>query len=96
MRRLLCIAALCAGLMAGAQQPKIIDPAPTPPAITREALEQRIAALKTQYDQAIANANALQGAIQDCQYWLDQFKATDEAKAKKDYDKDHPAPQPKP
>ena len=66
------------------------------PAITQQALEQRIAALKTQYDQAIANANALQGAIQDCQYWLDQFKATDEAKAKKDYDKDHPAPQPKP
>ena len=73
--------------------PATVKPAP---AITQQALEQRIASLKTQYDQAIANANALQGAIQDCQYWLDQFKATDEAKAKKDYDKDHPAPQPKP
>jgi hypothetical protein len=36
--------------------------------------------LKTQYDQAVANANAFQGALEDCQYWLDQMKAAEAAK----------------
>ena len=57
--------------------PATVKPAP---AITQQALEQRIASLKTQYDQAIANANALQGAIQDCQYWIEQLKTADAEK----------------
>jgi len=51
-------------------------PAPTQP-ITKETVERRLAKLQAEYDQAIANANALQGAIQDCKYWLDQIKAAE-------------------
>jgi len=56
-------------------KPATTTPAPSP--ITREALEQRLAQLKAQYDQFIANANATQGAIQDCQYWLETIKAAE-------------------
>jgi hypothetical protein len=49
----------------------------TPKVITREALEQRMAQLKAQYDQFVANANATQGAMMECQYWLDQIKAAE-------------------
>ena len=41
--------------------------------ITKESLTQRKAALEEEYRQVIANANALQGAIQDCEYWLEQL-----------------------
>ena len=48
--------------------------------ITREVLEKRIQDLQAKYNQTIADANAIQGAIQDCQYWLDQLKKTPEVK----------------
>ena len=38
--------------------------------IERAAIEQRKAQLKAQYDQVVANANALQGAIQECDFWI--------------------------
>lgn len=38
--------------------------------ITKEAVEKRRAELQANYQQAIANAQAIGGAIQDCEYWL--------------------------
>ena len=36
----------------------------------KPTLEARKAQLKQQFDAAVSNANALQGAIQDTDYWL--------------------------
>ncbi len=41
--------------------------------MTREAVEKRLALLEKDRLQVIANLNAMDGAIQDCKYWLDQF-----------------------
>ena len=41
------------------------------PAITRQMLEQRLAELKAGKEQAVANVNAFEGAIQECSHWLD-------------------------
>ena len=41
--------------------------------MTREQIEKRLAELEAQREQALANANALSGAIQDCRYWLEQL-----------------------
>ncbi len=41
--------------------------------ITREQTEARLAQLKTERDAAIANINAYNGAIQDCEHWLSQM-----------------------
>lgn len=38
--------------------------------IDRAAIEKRLAELREQQEQVIAQANALAGAIQDCEYWL--------------------------
>jgi len=38
--------------------------------MTVEEIEKRKTELKAQLDQLLANASALQGAIQDCDYWL--------------------------
>lgn len=50
--------------------------------ITKEVLEARLAELAEQRDQKIADANALTGAIQDCQHWLEVL-AKDEPAAVK-------------
>jgi len=42
--------------------------------ITREMVEQRLAQLKAERDQLVANLNAYNGAIQDCEYWLSLLK----------------------
>ena len=47
--------------------------------ITRESVEKRLAGLKEAKEQAVANLNAMNGAIQDCQFWLDQLAAKPEA-----------------
>ena len=39
----------------------------------------RIADLKQQRETAIANVNALSGAIQDCEFWLGRAVKADEA-----------------
>lgn len=44
-----------------------------PHIITREEIERRRAELQANKDQFIANANACDGAIQDCNYWLAQM-----------------------
>ena len=38
--------------------------------MNREAVEKRLEELRSSFEQAISNANAIQGAIQDCEYWL--------------------------
>jgi len=41
--------------------------------IDRAALTERMAALESDRNQAIANIQAITGAIQDCAYWLAQL-----------------------
>lgn len=52
-------------------------PAPKPKAlvrtITKDDLEKRIEMLRKELEQAKANLNAIDGAIQDCQYWLNEI-----------------------
>ena len=38
--------------------------------IDSASLQQRKEQLQGQYDQTVANANALQGAIQECNFWI--------------------------
>ena len=47
----------------------------TPEGMTQVALERHLVELTQAKDQAVANANALQGAIQECQHWLDVMKS---------------------
>jgi hypothetical protein len=73
--------ACCAAIALLSASPQGPSPTPAaaeskaapPQAVTREALERRLAELRAQYDRLIADANATQGAIQDCQYWLDKL-----------------------
>jgi 5'-deoxynucleotidase YfbR-like HD superfamily hydrolase len=51
-----------------------------PPPITKEEIQERIKELEKQKRQAEANANAFAGAIQDCEFWLEQLKQAEEAK----------------
>lgn len=41
--------------------------------ITAEAINERMAKLQDEHDKALANVNAFEGAILDCQYWLEQL-----------------------
>jgi uncharacterized coiled-coil protein SlyX len=41
--------------------------------MNKEVLEARIAELKSQMATVHANYNALNGAVQDCEYWLSQL-----------------------
>jgi uncharacterized coiled-coil protein SlyX len=43
--------------------------------ITREAIEKRLASLEEARIQQMANLNALNGAIEDCKFWLNQLAA---------------------
>lgn len=42
--------------------------------ISKETVLERKRALEQDRDQAMANANALAGAAQDCQHWLDEIE----------------------
>jgi len=46
---------------------------PAPPAITRDAIMARLKMLAADKDRLQANIYAIEGAIQDCQFWLRQF-----------------------
>lgn len=50
--------------------------------ITKEEIENRKAKLQADYQQAIATAQAIGGAIQDCDYWL--ARLTESAEEKQD------------
>jgi hypothetical protein len=39
-----------------------------------KTIRERLAKLREQHEQATANVHALSGAIQDCEYWLEQVK----------------------
>ena len=52
-------------------------PAKSESVVTRAQLEQRLVDLKAAKEQAIANVNAFEGAIQECQRWIDQLQAAD-------------------
>ena len=55
----------------------------SPAAITKEALEERLVELQQQREQAIANVNAISGALQECQHWIAWLKEKErEAEAK--------------
>jgi prefoldin subunit 5 len=43
--------------------------------MTEEQIKQRIEMLKAQLEQLKANSNAILGALQDCEYWLQQINA---------------------
>lgn len=45
--------------------------------ITLEMLEERLKQYKDQLEQIQAQANAYEGAIQDCAYWIEQLKKDD-------------------
>ena len=52
------------------------------PPITKEVLQQRLGQLQQAREQAIANVNALNGAIQECTYWIDQIEAAEKPPVK--------------
>jgi lipid II:glycine glycyltransferase (peptidoglycan interpeptide bridge formation enzyme) len=43
--------------------------------MTHEQIEVRLAELNKELQQLTANANAVNGAIQDCEFWLAQLDA---------------------
>jgi len=49
--------------------------------MTKEALEKRLAELRTALEQITANGNATMGAINECNYWLKQLETEKEAEA---------------
>ena len=46
----------------------------SPAVITKEALQDHLVELQQQREQAIATVNAISGAIQECEYWLEKLK----------------------
>jgi hypothetical protein len=51
--------------------------------ITKEDIQKRLAMLEQDYERAIADVNAINGAMQDCKHWLEQLtkdEPTDESK----------------
>lgn len=69
---LLCLVGLVCAQTQTTSTPATV---PTPKTmISRADLEKRLSELKTQHEQTIAQVHAIEGAIQDCQYWLDQLK----------------------
>lgn len=42
--------------------------------MTIESLEKRKLELQTQQAQLVANVNAIGGALQDCEYWINVLK----------------------
>jgi peptidoglycan hydrolase CwlO-like protein len=54
------------------------------PTITLEALQSRLQLLNKDREQMVANVNALDGAIQECQHWIDQLSTPKEPKKAKE------------
>jgi hypothetical protein len=81
--RLAIIAIFLLAAVCVAQEPTAV--APSEPAqgsaVTRAQLEKRIAYLQDAYHQTVANAQALNGAIQECQHWLEELDKAEKEKA---------------
>ncbi len=50
--------------------------------MTEEMLRKRIADLQAQREQLLANLNAMQGAIIDCEFWLSELTKAKEQSEK--------------
>ena len=48
----------------------------------KEQLAERLTTLQKQREQAIANANALNGAIQECQFWIAKLEEAEKKSLK--------------
>ncbi len=48
-----------------------------PPTITKAIIETRIEAFKAKRAALLADVSVLSGAIEDCQFWLDQLAAAE-------------------
>ena len=46
--------------------------------MTLEALRERLAKLQAEYEQTKANMHAYEGAIQECQYWIDLLETSED------------------
>jgi len=46
--------------------------------ITREAIEERIKLLQSEREQVLISLGAYNGAISDCEYWLEELDKQDE------------------
>ena len=44
--------------------------------INREQIEARLAQLRSDKVELVANVHAINGALQDCEYWLTQLEET--------------------
>ena len=64
-----------------AQTSTTAQPKAPAPAIVRTEFERRLAELRKQHDQAVSDVHALEGAIQDCEFWLKQLEAAEKAAA---------------
>ena len=58
-----------------------------PSFITREALELRLKALERDRNQAIANVNAYDGAIQECNFWIELLKDAEQEETMNEFPK---------
>ena len=58
-----------------------------PSFITREVLELRLKALERDREQAIANVNAYDGAIQECNFWIKLLKEAEQEEAMNEFPK---------
>jgi hypothetical protein len=55
--------------------------------ITKDGIEERMAQLARQKEAAFADLNAIDGAMQDCQYWLSQIEKEEVSNDDDDKDK---------
>lgn len=58
---------------------QVVKPA-APAGVTKEKLQARLTELQKGRDQAMANVNAYDGAIQECQYWISQVEESEKGK----------------
>jgi len=47
--------------------------------MTKADIEQRLAELRKSLEQIQANGNALMGAINDCEYWLNRIQEAEQS-----------------
>lgn len=83
MKKLLILSALAIAFAFGqAKEPPKSGVLARETYINKESLEARLAQLQKQYEQTVVTAQILQGAIQDCQFWLARIQAEEKPAAK--------------